>query len=86
MSVIEDLFHGRMYPAEQILPATELYQSSNSKADKLSQQLKEQLSPMQYEMFESYCTEKATIAEAMQCECFRQGMMLGARLWRELNP
>lgn len=85
MSFIEDLYHGTLYPSERIVPKTIRYQESKQEALRLSEELKNQLSTEQYELFETYCNAKAVMADEMYCESFRQGVILGAKLWRELQ-
>ncbi len=85
MGVIEEIFHGTLNPAEKIRSETEVYQDALAAAEKLARQLMDQLSPEQYELFETYCTEKAVMAGEMQCECYRQGVLMGVRLYRDLE-
>ena len=85
MSVIEDLYHGTLYPAERIIPKTKRYQESKQEAIRLSEELQNQLSTEQFELFETYCNATAVMADEMYCESFRQGVVLGAKLWRELQ-
>ena len=83
--MIESIYHGNLYPAEKIRPTTDVYQESLADAEKLARQLMDQLSPEQYELFETCCTEKAVMAGEMQCECYRQGVLMGVRLYRDLE-
>lgn len=85
MSVLEDLYRGNLYPAEKIIPKTELYLESKKEAIELTKELQEQLTAEQFELFERYCNAKAIMSGEMYCESFRQGVILGAKLWRELN-
>ena len=85
MGIIESLYHGEIYPAEKILPATDRYRNALEIADKLVHQLMDQLSPEQLEIFESYCYQKSILAGEVQCECYRQGVLMGVRLYRDLE-
>lgn len=85
MGVIEDLYHGSCCPAERIIPGTERYTESKENAMKLANELKSQLTPEQFDLFETYCNARAVMADEMYCESFRRGMVLGVKLWRELQ-
>lgn len=85
MSVIEYYYHGGVSLSERIRPDTDLYRNASAVADTLAKQLMEQLPPEQLDLFDAYCNEKAVMAGEMQCECFRQGVILGVRLWKEIN-
>ena len=86
VSVLDAIYRGELYPSERIFPTTESYRKSLREADKLARQLAEHLTPVQVELFEAYCNEKAAMAGEMQCECFRRGAILGVKLWKEINP
>ena len=86
MSVLEDIYHGTLYPEEKIIPKAELYLVSKKEAIELTKELQEQLTAEQFELFEWYCNAKAIMSGEMYCESFRQGVILGAKLERELNP
>ena len=86
MSVLEDLYHGNLYPAEKIIPKTELYLESKKEAIALTEELQGLLTTEQFELFERYCNAKAIMSGEMYCESFRQGVILGAKLERDLNP
>ena len=45
MGVIEEIFHGTLYPAEKIRSETDVYQDALAAAEKLARQLMDQLSP-----------------------------------------
>ena len=85
MSVLEDIYHGNLYPEEKIIPKTELYLESKKEAIELTKELQKQLTAEQFELFEQYCNAKAIMSREMYCESFRQGVILGARLQRELQ-
>ena len=85
MGVIEDLYHGNFCPAEKIIPDTERYTESKKDATKLAEKLKAELTPEQFDLFETYCNARAVMADEMYCESFRRGMILGAKLWQALQ-
>ena len=85
MSILEELYHGELHPASEILPDTPRYREARESAIRLSEELKARLTQAQYELFEAYCNARAAMSDEVNCESFRQGMILGATLRRELQ-
>ena len=86
MSAIEDIYNGQFNFAEKIKPMTEAYREARLETVKLSDQLEKMLSPNQRTVLGAYLSAHAIVSDEMQKESFRQGMILGAKLERELHP
>lgn len=84
MTIIDELYHGELYPAEKIILKTERYAEARKDAVRLSQDLQRNLTPEQFELYEQYCTANAVMVDEMHCECFRQGIIFGAQLMMEI--
>jgi len=83
MGIIDELYHGELYPAEKIIPRTERYAEARKGAVQLSQDLQRKLTPEQFELYEQYCTANAVMVDEMHCECFRQGVIFGVKMMLE---
>ena len=84
MTIIDELYHGELYPAEKIILKTERYAEARKDAVRLSQDLQRNLTPEQFELYEQYCTANAVMVDEMHCECFRQGIILGVKFMQEV--
>ena len=84
MGIIDELYHGGLYPAEKIIPKTEQYAEARKDAVQLSQDLQRHLTPEQFALYEQYCTANAVMVDEMRCECFRQGVIFGVKMMLEI--
>lgn len=54
MSILEDLYSGKVYPLEKIVPQDERYRPTNEKIGELREYFKENLSPEDCEKFKQW--------------------------------
>lgn len=55
MSIMEELYNGKIYPSEQVLPADKGYREANRKVDQLISELEENLSKEDYAKIDKIC-------------------------------
>ena len=83
MSLINDIYNGEYYPAEQVKPDTELFRLHSGNAAALSEKLSEALTEEQRDLLDAYKSERAVVTDLYNMEFFRAGVKLGVRLLLE---
>ena len=83
--ILEDLWSGRFYPAETVVPTTPEYREVNREISKNIECLKAQLSWEQVALVEQVL-EQITLSHSMELEShFYFGFAAGMRLQREAS-
>ena len=85
MSVLKQLYNGKIYPAENNVPDTEEYCKESMIAERIEEKFKAGLTEEQHELFEQYMSATAKVDKLIQEEVFRQGFVMGATLQKEIN-
>ena len=83
--ILEDLWSGRFYPAETVVPTTPKYREVNREISEKMERLQAQLSREQFTLVEQIL-EQMTLAHSMELEsqfCF--GFAAGIRLQLEVE-
>ena len=83
--ILEDLWSGRFYPAETVVPTTPKYREVNREISENIERLKAQLSREQFALVEQVL-EQITLSHSMELEsqfCF--GFAAGMQLQREAS-
>ena len=80
MSLIEDIYNGEYYPAEQVKPDSEAFFEHTARAEELCGQLERLLTAQQREALETYEDEAAIVTDLYNLEFFRSGIRFGIRL------
>lgn len=83
--ILEDLWSGRFYPAETVVPTTPKYREVNREISENIERLKAQLTREQFTLVEQIL-EQMALSHSMELEsqfCF--GFAAGVRLQREAS-
>jgi vacuolar-type H+-ATPase subunit H len=78
MSLLEKLFDGQVYPSEQILPKSKLYQEAQKKQEEIKEKLLSELSQKQQESLQEYRNQMLIESEEYAKESFKMGVKIGA--------
>jgi len=84
-SILLDLYYGNYSAASKPFPRNSAYAEALSMVCRLEEEMQEQLSSGQRDLFERYLNGQAALAEAAAEKYFAEGYRLGARLMLELN-
>ena len=81
--ILEALFNGEVYPAEQIIPQSDEYKAECKAVSKLMDELKNSLDGEQYTRIEELHRHMST-AQCMESrEQFRYGMYMGQLIMKQ---
>ena len=83
--ILEDLWSGRFYPAETVVPTTPKYREVNREISENIERLKAQLTREQFTLVEQVL-EQITLSHSMELEsqfCF--GFAAGIRMQQEVD-
>ena len=83
--ILEDLWSGRFYPAETVVPTDPKYREINREISENMERLKNQLTPEQFAQVEQLL-EQMALSHSMELEsqfCF--GFSAGIRLQQEVH-
>ena len=83
MSFFKELFNGRLYPIETSIPDSEEYKKLRSKAIKLGDALREELSKTQKVLLEDYLDVSTEAQGLLQEEIFKQAFLLGMEMQKD---
>lgn len=83
MSVIEDIYNGSIYPAEQIKPDSEAFLLHVQNEKELSRKLYDFLTEEQRGVLDEYQSETAIVADLYNLEYYRAGVKFGVELFLE---
>ncbi|MCD7956672.1 MAG: hypothetical protein LUG93_13200 [Lachnospiraceae bacterium] len=83
MSIMDSLFNGKIYPAEQAVSSDPNYVKTNREIEKLMEKLEGKLDNEDYDLVEKVCDLLALVQDIQNKEMFRYGLSLGLRLMRE---
>ncbi|MCD7818376.1 MAG: hypothetical protein LUH07_04930 [Lachnospiraceae bacterium] len=84
-SIMEDIYNGKIYPGEQIVPANAEYRTATKKVSTLMYTLEEKLDKNLYEMIEELMNLNAEINDYQQLVFFQYGLSMGLELSREAD-
>lgn len=83
-SYIDDLYNGRIYPAEQVRTMTDEYHAALTGMAKLQEFLENQLNPSMITVFENFLDEQNRCFSIELQESYTSGFKLGANLMIEI--
>ena len=83
MSFFKELFNGRLYPIETSIPDSEEYKKLRSKAIKLGDALREELSKTQKVLLEESLDVSTEAQGLLQEEIFKQAFLLGMEMQKD---
>ena len=83
MSVIDDIYNGEFYPAEQVKPDSELFRLHSSNMDALAKTLSETLTEEQRGLLDAYKSEWSMVTDLYNLEFYRAGVRFGVRFLLE---
>ena len=83
MSFFKELFNGRLYPIKTSIPDSEEYKKLRSKAIKLGDALREELSKTQKVLLEEYLDVSTEAQGLLQEEIFKQAFLLGMEMQKD---
>ena len=92
MSLIDDIYSGDVYPAEQVNPVSDAFREHSRKAEDLYGRLNTSLDEEQRGLLDGYRYESAAAADLCDLEFYRAGVQFGVRLilealgWRNEAP
>ena len=84
MTAIEQIFRGVLHPCDSIKPNTKEFHSAQAAAYDLSDKLEATLTPEQKKLWEGFLDNRSVMQELYALECYRQGVIFGARLAEEI--
>lgn len=83
MSIIEDLYNGAVYPAEQVRPRSPAFRAHRQEARRLWEQVEQSLTPEQRTLMDAYRDEEAVVLDLYDLEYFRAGIRFAVKLMAE---
>ena len=83
MSFFKELFNGRLYPIETSIPDSADNKKLRSKAIKLGDALREELSKTQKVLLEEYLDVSTEAQGLLQEEIFKQAFLLGMEMQKD---
>lgn len=83
-SVLRDLFHGRIYPSEQIRVEESAYQEAVHRTSILSMEIQKSFVPSDLALFEKYQEADCEVQTLLQEETFIERCRLGMLIVLEL--
>lgn len=86
LEVLEELWDGKIYPAEQCCPQNNVYKEMTQRLDKVHTQLIEALEKdsIKLELFERYENQMASVMEMEHKEAFKKGFCLAVSMAAEI--
>ena len=79
MSLIDDIYKGDLYPAEQVVPGSAAFKEHCRKAEDLAEKLKSTHTEDQRGILEEYRGESDTLTDIYNSEFYRAGVRFGIR-------
>ncbi len=89
MSIMEEIYNGKVYPSEQVVPEKGgEYWKMHQRADKLLSEFENQLSKEEYAKLNEICDCMIDCQDIMCLEFYRLGFSMGLLLMKEAeeNP
>jgi len=83
VSVIDDIYNGELYPAEQVKPCSDAFHAHAEIVERLSERLESLLNEEQRGVLEEYKSETAMVTDLYNLEFYRAGVKLGIQLLLE---
>lgn len=80
MSLIDEIYSGDVYPAEQVNPVSDAFREHSRKAESLYDKLKAVLTEEQRGILDKYRDESAAAADLCDLEFYLAGVQFGVRL------
>ena len=84
MSIIQEMFSGSLFPAENNKPSSPEYAAAREASLKLALEMNNHLDKEQRDLWDRYIDALTCEQGLCYAETFRQGMVIGARLIVEL--
>ena len=89
MSIMEEIYNGKMYPSEQVVPEKGgEYWKANKRVSQLLDELKDELNEENYAKMNEVCNCLSDCQDIMCLEFYRLGFSMGLLLMKEAeeNP
>lgn len=83
MKVMEALYDGLLYPAEQVVPDTPRYHEAVNAIHEIMCDFEGSLDKEVYKRIDSLLDLEAESSDIMEMECFKYGLSLGMKLSQE---
>ena len=80
MSIIDQIYNGNYYPAEDITPNSDSFREHTKAAEALAIQLQSFLTEEQAQVLDEYKTETALVIDLYNVEYYRAGLEFGVRV------
>lgn len=84
MNILNDLYNGKIYPLETIVPSSLEYQNALGKASEFQSALEADLTDSQLIQFKSYIDFKNLANSILMSETFQSGFKTGAKIILEV--
>lgn len=85
MSFLKQLYNRKIYPAQNNVPDTEEYRKESLETDRIEKKLTADMTEEQHELFEQYMSATAKVDKLIQEEVFRQGLVMGVAMQKEMD-
>ena len=85
MSILEQLFNGKIFPAEACVPKNEIFKTAVSNMKKAEEKFEEGITKEQKELFIDYKDSYDVIMSIELEEFFKYGFVLGIKLQQEVE-
>ena len=80
MSIIDQIYNGNYYPAEDVTPNSDSFREHTKAAEALAVQLQSFLTEEQAQVLDEYKTETALVTDLYNVEYYRAGVEFGVRV------
>ena len=82
--VLEALFHGEIYPSENVVPKSDKFRQNGMEMTELMNYFEQKLSPEDYDRLEQLCNRHCDEGNMTNEEQFKYGFTMGALLMCEV--
>jgi len=88
MSIIDNIYDGKLYPSEQVVSKNPRYIEADNAVNKLMIECEEKLSKEDYARLDEICDRMADCQDIMAREFFKLGFSMGLLMMKEAieNP
>ncbi|MCC8044361.1 MAG: hypothetical protein LIP12_02540 [Clostridiales bacterium] len=83
MAMMNAIFDGKVYPAEQVVSEDPEYKEAVKESDQMMRKLEKDLDKSEYEMVEKVLDEQAIMSDCQNKEYFKCGLAVGMALREE---
>ena len=81
--ILEDMYRGRFYPCEAVVPTSEGYRKAIKDCENLLEQLSQRLSKEDYELVQELQEQTAITQREESESCFKYGFSVGLTVQHE---